>query len=308
MKKGIKEKITDFFNELANISLVGWMSGLGFFLGLPFAYLIFDFVWKEQNELNLFCKILLTLFLVVISVLYTAGAIALSGKEKEEKERYLSTEDYHTYKKFKGWSVGSYAEFITKASNEYVGSIFEDNMNYGISCAIIDFMEDNNNINSLYSIRLFSYYIRQHWEKYENREVVVDCFLLPYNGLSMTPFAKDRKFECNYDKEFLDYLRKKKSTLYTMNEVALESIVYKFKSDYSNYSNSEFNIGFRCPEGFDYWKYESEKDLPIFVKVRGNLTIDKYSNSFVIGNCRFEDQYYETYMMTLREKSQEWRR
>lgn len=307
MKKGIKEKISDFFNELANISLVGWMSGLGYFVGLPLVGLIFDFLWKEPNELNLLGKIILTLFLIIIGVLYTAGAIALSSKEKEEKERYLSTEDYHTYKKFKGWSVCSYAEFIAKASNEYVGSIYEKNMNDGIACAIMDFMEDNNNINSLYSIRLFDYYIRQHWEKYENREVVVDCFLLPYNGLSMTPFAKDGKFQCNYDKEFLDYLRKKKSTLYTMNEDALESIVYKFKTDYSYYSNSEFNIGFRCHEGFDYWKYESEKDLPIFVKVRGNLTIDKYSNSFVIGNCRFEEAYYERYISTLRERNEEWK-
>lgn len=304
MKKSIREKISDFFNELANISLVGWMSGLGFFVGLPSVGLIFDFLWKEQNELSLFSKILLTIFLIIFGVLYTAGAIALSNKEKEEKERYLSTEDYHTYKKFKGWSAGSYSEFITKASNEYVGSIYEKDMNDGIACAIMDFMEDNDNINSLYSIRLFSYFIRQHWEKYENREIVVDCFILPYNGLSMTPFAKDRKFECNYDKDFLDYLRKKKSTLYAINQDALESIVDKFKY---RYSNSEFNIGFRFPEGFDFWRYANEKDLPIFVKVRGNLTLDQYSNSFVIGNCRFEDQYYETYMRTLKEKSLEWR-
>lgn len=304
MKKSIREKISDFFNELANISLVGWMSGLGVFVGLPSVGLIFNFLWKEPNELNLFGKILLTIFLIIFGVLYTAGAIALSSKEKEEEERYRSVEDYCTYKKFGGWRAGSYSEFITKASNEYVGSIYGKNMNDGIACAIMDFMEDNDNINSLYSIRLFSYFIRQHWEKYENREIVVDCFILPYNGLSMTPFAKDRKFECNYDKDFLDYLRKKKTALYTMNQDALESIVDKFKY---NYSNSEFNIGFRCPEGFDFWRYANEKDLPIFVKVRGNLTLDQYSNSFVIGNCRFEDAYYERYLSTLRERNQEWK-
>lgn len=303
MKKIIREKISDFFNELANISLVGWMSWLGCLIGFSLVGVIFTSLWRVPNKLNLFAKIILTLFIIIIGVLYTAGTVALSRKEKEEEKRYLSIEDYHTYKKF-SWGAGSYAEFIVKASNKYVGSIYEKNMNDGIACAIMDFMDDNDNINSLYSIKLFDHYIRQHRRKYENSEVTVYCFLLPYNGLSMTPFAKDHKFQCNYDKEFLEYLKRSKTVHSDMNKEIFESISYTFKFPYRN---DEFNIGFRCPEGFDYWKYANEKDLPIFVKVRGNLTLDQYSNSFVIGNCRFEEAYYEKYISTLRERKQEWK-
>ena len=300
MRKKMHDKISAFFKELSQVRLASWMSGLGLFLFLPFVNLQIEFMWEDHNGYSFLFKILSTLLLVILIILYIAAAIGLNARDKDEAERYRSIEDYRIYRKFTGYRLGSYNEYIVAASNKYVESIFENNMNLGISCAIMDFMTDNDNINSLYSIDLFSYYIRQHWDKYENREVVIDCFLLPFNGLSMTPFAKDGKFQCNYDKEFLDYLKRKKPVHCTKNKDAFDCIVGKFK--YS-YRNDEFNIGFRCPEGFDYWRYANEKDLPIFVKVRGNLTLDQYSNSFVIGNCRFEDQYYERYIATIKEKS-----
>lgn len=303
MKKSIRAKLSGLWVEITSTTAAGWMSGLGAFLGLPFGYLMFDFIWKEPNELNLLGKILLTVMLFVIGIVYTAGAISLSGKEKEEKERYLSIEDYYTYSKFNGWKVDSYEDYVVKASNKYLESVFEKDMNRGISCAIMDFFDDDENINSLYSIYLFRNYIRQHWEKYENREVTVHCFLLPYSGLSMTPFAKNCKFRCNYDRDFLNNLKTTKPMLFKKNLVVYVDLLDRF--EYS-FNNDEFNIGFRCSEGFDYWKYIEDKELPLFVKVKGNLSIDQYSNGIVISNCRFEEAYYGRYISTLEERIQEW--
>ena len=306
MKKGIRDKLSNFFNSLTNVSLVSWMSGLGFFIGLPLVGFICDLVWNEPNGLNLFGKIFITLLLVIIGVLYTAGTIALNSKEEEEKERYRSFEDYYTYEKFTGWRADSYAKFIVEASNEYVGSIYEKNMNYGINRAIMDFITDESNINSLYSIKLFDYHIRQQWEKYKDYEITCYCFLLPYGTLSMTPFTKDNRFKCYYDKEFLDCLKRKKSVYCDKNEEVLESIVEELKHPFHNsYHNNEFNVHFINPESFDYWGYIRGKQLPIFVKVQGNLMLEQHTNNFVIGNCSFEEADYGQYMSTLREKNQE---
>ena len=303
MKKSIRTKLSNLWVEISATSLGSWLGGLGYLVGFPFIYFIFDLIWKEQNELNLFGKILITVMLLIISVLYIAGTIALNSKEKEENERYLSIEDHLTYKKFGGWRVGSYEDYVVKASNKYIESIFEYDMNCGISCAIMDFIDDNENINNLYSIKLFYSYIRQHWEKYENREVTVYCFLLPYNGLSMTPFAKNYKFRCNYDKDFLTHLRTTKPTIFQKYLSIYLDLSIDFKP---SFHNDEFNIGFRCAEGFNYWKYIEDKNLPIFVKVKGNLAIDQYSNGIIISNCRFEEAYYERYISTLKERKQEW--
>ena len=299
------DNISAFFKELSQVRLTSWMSGLGFFLFLPFVILQLEFMWEGHNGYRLLFKILSTLLLVILIILYIAAAISLNVRDKDEGERYPSTQDYLTYKKHGGYQIGSYNDYVIKASEKYLECIFENNMNLGISCAIMDFMRDNSDINSLYSIELFRHHIRQNWDKYKNHEVVVDCFILPYNGLSMTPFTTGGKFRCRYDKDFLNYLKTNKPDYCLDNRENFANIVTQF--EYS-YRNEEFNIGFMCPEGFDYWRYANEKNMPIFVKIRGNLTLNQHSNSFVIVNCRFEDQDYSRYIGKLKEKAYEWTR
>ena len=293
------EKISTLIAEISAISLAGWMTGLGCFIGLPFVVLILElFIWGGEIKLNLSLgvRIIFTVMLLVLSVLYIVGTIALSKKEKNEKRRYSSVEDYLTYKKFiDRWGCYShrqYEDYIVKASQKYMESIFEDNMNHGIYCSITDFFEDDENINNLYSIRLFSTYIRKNWERYVNREITVYCFLdTPYSGFSMTPLSNN--FDCKYDKELLNQIKACYPDLFEKH--------FNY-SQWSRFDSYDFSIGFRCADDFNHRKYAEDKSFPIFVKATGNLSCDDYSNRFIISNCRFEEASYEAYISRLNKR------
>lgn len=294
----IKESLSNLKIALSNASLTDWMSGLGFLIGLISIALLQAFVWTPDNDIPIALKITITVLFIAWAVLYISGTVALQKKEREERERFSSFENYELYKKF-SWHNDSYAKYLTDATNYYMSDLFGRTMNNAIACSIIDFVETEGEINSLYSIKLFFLHINENWERYENREITFFCFIPPYGCLSMAPFT-DSTFDCNYDNEILQLLKRTESSFLDNNEDLLFCLSLELTN--RSFDNKEFDLGFYCSDSFDFYKFAGD-DTPIFVKVTGELTKDKYNNSrFIIDHCQFERYNYLKYASDVRQK------
>lgn len=271
--------------RLLEAPLTSWLF-FGFFFGIcPLVAFVVTYV---DSNASLGMKIFLSIAAIITTSLYCAADIKLRNlaREKQEKEIKLrtSTEKYLICEKFNVCNTETYESFVVDASNEYVHSIFNKNINLAISCAIMDFMTNKNKIDSLCSIKLFSNYIKQNWNEYKNQEVTVDAFVLSYGTLSMTPFWDYSTY--NYDDDIID----------SISQDRLENMGY-----ISKYSSNGFNIRFEGPADFNFGEYFRSDQLPVFVKARGMLTLDE-DNKFVIHNCQFDIQHYPKYIHSLEEK------
>lgn len=289
------KKLKTLLNNLSNMGLVNWLWTLGLLIGVPFFALLSVLI--ENHTPNAF-SVLLIVLSIAGAVLFVIGTISLEKKEKEEQEHYSSVKNYELYKKF-SLRDASYSKYLKNATDYYMSDLFGRTMNDAIACSIIDFVETEGEINSLYSIKLFFRHINENWERYENREITFFCFIPPYGCLSMAPFT-DSTFDCNYDNEILQLLKRTESSFLDNNE----DLLFCLSLDLTNrsFDNKEFDLGFYCSDSFDFYKFAGD-DKPIFVKVTGELTKDKYNNSrFIIDHCQFERYNYLKYASDVRQK------
>lgn len=296
MKQSKRKKISEFFKQLASLSLVAWMSGLGFLLGVPFVVWVFELIWGQAHGYNVFGKILLTVLLVVISILYLAGTISLSRKQEEERKLYPSTIDYDVSNRYCS-RCKTYEEYMVDASDKYISDYFIEHYEKGISAAIKKHLF-HHSVDSLFALYLFKRSIIKDIDKYTNKPITIYCFLHQFGELSMSPFAqKNTKFYSRYGNRYIkntDYFKKYE---------------FYFNDFETSYSNDSFNINYESSNELDYTLFgDYYKDGYIavhataFVKVTGYIAISKYNdNRLILQNCKFEKANYRAYVDQLDE-------
>lgn len=300
----MKEKISNLFEAIKRVSFATWM----LLCGIIFGGILISFVNVFMEGNNALIIIIVYISFIVMVAFYSLAIMILNKRDEEAAQRAQSIKNHEIQQKYALGDNRSYEKYLNKATDYYMMDLFGENMNLGVACSIIDFVESEGKVLNLYSINLFSSYIHDHWEGYENKEITFYCFVTPRGPLSMTPLNHST-FSYNYDTEILKLLKYKKSAFIDSDKYFIDELSWQMENTYKgkinrvrSFNNNTFDRGFRVPDRFDYSIIRDEDDLGVFVKVTGTLAKDKYSNNIIIEECCFEKSNYRSYVSNLKEQ------
>jgi hypothetical protein len=283
---------------------VEWMIICGIVFGAPVGGFISN-ILEDENALT---RVGIFVPLIIVAIFYIIACDILAKKDAERYKQARSIKNHQIHEKYATLAISSYEEYLNKSTDYYMADIFADNMNLGIACSIIDFVESEGQKLSLYSLHLFYSYIHDHWKDYENREISFYCFIPPYCPLSMTPLERSY-FSYKYDTEIIKLLHYKESDFIDNEKYFIDRLSWQMETTYNgmingvnSFSNNTFDIGFRVPDNFDYSIIHTENGSAVFVKVTGMITQDKTSNHMVIANCKIEKASYREYVSKLHDQ------
>lgn len=281
-----------FFDTVSNMRFVEWM----IICGIVFGATVCGFISGILEGENALTRVGIFVPLIIVAIFYLIACHILDEKDAERSKQARSIKNHQIHEKYATLGIRSYEEYLNKATDYYMSDLFGRDMNIGISRAIIDFVESEGQKVNLYSLHLFSGYISDHWEDYENKEFSFCCFAHPYHGLSMTPLTH-KAFSYRYDTSKLESVKCINKKFINNNNYMLQSLSIQMEN--REFSNEEFDISFRVPDDFDWHILPDYDNIGIFVKATGLLTKDKFSHHLILQKCKLEEVSYYKYIADL---------